>query len=162
MSNVVWISSETGWPPRGRTLGRGDRSLADAQLQSGDLDNRAFETRLDRMFGQSPPLSDNDAFAARIEQRLRRGWTFRRLLIGGLGVLGGVIGVAQMASSGVVGHVEGLSAQTNRLWSTDLHRITALHLPLPVAPFGGGVLWMAAFVAVVGLGFAITRVIEDL
>ena len=136
--------------------------MADAQLQSGDLDNRAFETRLDRMFGQSPPLSDNDAFAARIEQRLRRGWTFRRLLIGGLGVLGGVIGVAQMASSGVVGHVEGLSAQTNRLWSTDLHRITALHLPLPVAPFGGGVLWMAAFVAVVGLGFAITRVIEDL
>lgn len=136
--------------------------MADAQLQSGDLDNRAFETRLDRMFGQSPPLSDNDAFAARIEQRLRRGWTFRRLLIGGLGVLGGVIGVAQMASSGVIGHVEGLSAQTNRLWSTDLHRITALHLPLPVAPFGGGVLWMAAFVAVVGLGFAITRVIEDL
>ena len=96
-------------------------------------------------------MADGDAFATRVEERLRAGWTFRRWLIGGLGVLGGVIG-----------HVEGLSAQTSRLWNTDLHKLTALNLPLPVAPFGDGVLWMAAFVAVVGLGFAITRVIEDL
>ena len=114
------------------------------------------------MFTQAPAYGDGDAFAERVEQRLRRGWTFRRWLIGGLGVLGGVIGVAQMASSGVIGNVEGLSAQTSRLWSADLNKLTSLHLPLAVAPFGGGVLWMAAFVAVVGLGFAITRVIEDL
>ncbi len=114
------------------------------------------------MFTQAPPLADGDAFAARVEKRLSTGWTFRRLLIGGLGVLGGVVGVGQMASSGVIGHVEGLSAQTGRLWSADLSKLTSLHLPLSVAPFGGGALWMAAFVAVVGLGFAISRVIEDL
>jgi len=131
--------------------------LADPQF-----DGREFETRLDRLFTQSPPMADGDAFAERVEQRLRRGWTFRRVLIGGLGVLGGVIGVAQMAASGVIGHVEGLSAQTGRLWSADLNKLTSLHLPLAVAPLGAGVLWMAAFVAVVGLGFAITRVIEDL
>ena len=124
--------------------------------------HREFETRLDRLFTQAPTMADGDAFAARVEQRLRTGWTFRRFLIGGLGVLGGVIGVGQMASSGVIGHVEGLSAQTGRLWNADLHKLTSLNLPLSVAPFGDGVLWMAAFVAVVGIGFAITRVIEDL
>ena len=46
-------------------------------------------------------------------------------------------------------------------WNADLHRLAAFHLPIPVAPFGGGVLWVAAFVVIVGLGFAITRVIED-
>ena len=127
-----------------------------------EFSNLEFETRLDRLFTHAPPLADGDAFAARVERRLQRGWTFRRWLIGGLGVLGGVIGVAQMASSGVFGHVEGVSAQTSRLWNADLNKLTALHLPLAVAPFGAGALWMAAFVAVVGLGFAITRVIEDL
>jgi hypothetical protein len=114
------------------------------------------------MFTQAPPYADGDVFAAQVEQRLQRGWTLRRVLIGGLGVLGGVIGVWQMASSGVIGNIEGLSAQTGRLWNTDLHRVTAFHLPISVAPFGGGVLWVAAFAAIVGLGFAITRVIEDL
>ena len=107
-------------------------------------------------------MVDGDAFATRVEQRLSTGWTLRRIVIGGLGVLGGVIGIGQMASSGVISHVEGLSAQTNRLWNADLQKLAALNLPLSIAPFGDGVLWMVAFVAVIGIGFAITRLIEDL
>jgi hypothetical protein len=121
-----------------------------------------FEARLDRMFAQAPSYPDGDLFAAEVEARLQRGWTFRRTLIGGLGILGGVIGVAQLAGSGAIGHIEGLSAGANQAFSDKTQWISTLHLPLPVAPFGGEVVWVAAFVAIVGLGFAITRVIEDL
>ena len=46
------------------------------------------------MFAASPAMGDNDLFVLQVAHRLDRGWTFRRLLIGGLGVAGGVIGGA--------------------------------------------------------------------
>jgi len=53
---------------------------------------RNFEVELGRMFGEAPALPAADLFALRVDERLNRGWTLRRLVIGGMGVAGGVIG----------------------------------------------------------------------
>src|SRR5579859_7056298 len=97
MSNVVWISSARGSAPA--RMGRGASYMADLE----------FEGRLDRLFAEAPMLGDAEAFARRVQSRLDRSWTLRRLLIGGLGVFGGLIAVVQLAASGVIGRAQVLS-----------------------------------------------------
>ena len=61
----------------------------------------SFENRLLRMFDEPPAFADADRFAHDIEARLDRGWGLRQLMIGAFGVIGGVIGAAQMVGSGM-------------------------------------------------------------
>src|ERR1700693_4001787 len=105
MSNVVWISSGNGWPGRSRMTGRGAIIMAELE----------FEAKLDRMFAQAPHFPDAAIFALKVDHRLERGWTVRRTLIGGLALFGGLFGVAQVVSSGVLGRAEMLSAQSSKL-----------------------------------------------
>src|SRR5665213_3077861 len=93
MSNVVWINSGEGSRPTA-TANRG-RSMAEA----------SFEGRLERMFAEAPAMRDADLFTLQVVDRLDRGWTARRLLIGIMGAVGGVIGSAQILGSGVIGHI---------------------------------------------------------
>ena len=58
-----------------------------------DLD---FDMRLSRMFAEAPALPDGDAFAQRVEAKLERNWTMRRVLIGAAGLGGGLIVAGQM------------------------------------------------------------------
>src|ERR1700722_12434491 len=125
MSNVVWISSGNGWPGRSPTIRRGGTFMAELE----------FEARLDRLFAQAPNFPDAAIFALKVDHRLERGWTVRRTLIGGLGLIGGLFGVAQVVSSGVLGRAEMLSAQSSKLLSQNLHQFIPLHLSLLDLPF---------------------------
>jgi len=121
-----------------------------------------FEARLDRMFAQAPVFHDATIFALRVDHRLERGWTVRRTLIGGLGLVGGLFGVAQVVSSGVLSRAEMLSAQSSKLLSQNVHQFIPLHLPLLDLPFGREVLGMSAALAAIALVFALTRAIEEI
>jgi len=124
--------------------------------------DRGFEMELDRMFGEAPAFFDGDLFARRVEERLDRGWTFRQLLIGGLGIAGGLILGAQILGSGVAGRLGAVTARSNDLVAARLADLSALHILPAGLPVDGEAVWMAAGLAVVALGFAVTRAVRGL
>ena len=119
-----------------------------------------FERRLERLFGQAPELSDARAFAERVERRLDRSWTTRRWLIGTAGVVGGVIGASQLLMFNVLGRVESASEGSAKLVSVGLNQL-APQLEWLATSSSGGVVWALAL-AVVAMGFVLSRVIEEI
>jgi hypothetical protein len=67
----------------------GEMAMALAMAASGgrSVVDSSFEFALERMFAETPARPDADFFAARVLERLDRGWTARRLLIGSMGAL---------------------------------------------------------------------------
>jgi hypothetical protein len=123
-----------------------------------DLD---FERRLERMFGEAPDFSDAGAFAERVERRLNRGWQARRWVIGAAGVAGGVIGVSQLMMSNVFQQLKG-AEQSARAVSSGIGQIGHASDWLAALSGGGNVVWIAAGLAVLSMGFVLTRVIEEI
>lgn len=119
-----------------------------------------FERRLERLFSNAPELPDAAAFAQRVEQRLNRGWTARRWLLGAAGLAGGVIGASQLFVSNVFQRVES-AEQSARVLSQGLARVTPTS-DMVSALSGGYGLWIAIGVAVLAMAFAVARVIEEL
>jgi hypothetical protein len=119
-----------------------------------------FERRLERLFGDAPEMPDARAFAERIEQRLDRGWTARRWLISAAGVAGGVIGASQLLMSNVFQHVE-TAEQSARALGAGLSRVTPT-TDMVSALSGGYGVWIAVGLAVLTMGFAVSRVIEEI
>ncbi|HWA61807.1 MAG TPA: hypothetical protein VG939_10550 [Caulobacteraceae bacterium] len=122
---------------------------------------RDFEMALDRLFAEAPAFGDADLFALRVEDRLDRGWTFRRLLIGGLGMAGGLIGGGQILSTNLFGQLNAFTQHSSEV----LNRGLATVLP---EGFRGGVgisaevIWMSAALAAVAVGLAVTRLIREI
>jgi hypothetical protein len=121
-----------------------------------------FEARLDRLFAQAPVFPDATLFAIQVDHRLERGWNLRRMLIGGLGLIGGLFGVAQLVSLNIFSRAETLSAQSSKLLSQDVHQLIPLHLSFLDLPFGREVLGMSAVLAVIALVLGLTRAIEEI
>ena len=123
-----------------------------------------FERRLERLFAESPELPDASAFAERVERRLDAGWTARRWLIGAAGVVGGVIGASQLVMSNVVQRVETASDSARLLTSSfaGLNHLSSGADWVAAVSSGGGVVWIAAGLAVVMMGFVLTRVIGEI
>ena len=119
-----------------------------------------FERRLERLFSEVPELPDARAFAERVERRLDRGWTARRWLIGTAGLAGGVIGASQLLMSNLFQRVE-TAEQSARVLGQGLVRVTPTS-DMVSALSGGYGLWIAVGLAVVTLGFAVSRVIEEI
>ncbi|MFZ5718381.1 MAG: hypothetical protein ACOY5Y_02825 [Pseudomonadota bacterium] len=119
-----------------------------------------FERRLERLFGEAPELPDASAFAARFERRLDRGWTARRWLIGAAGVVGGVIGASQLFMANIFDRAEA-AEQSARMLGQGLARATPTSDMVSALSGGYGV-WIAVGLAVLTLGFAVSRVIEEL
>lgn len=119
-----------------------------------------FERRLERLFADAPEMPDADAFAARIERRLDRGWNLRRWLIGAAGLAGGVIGGSQLVFANVFDRME-TAEQSARVLGQGLARVTP-STDMVSALSGGYGLWIAVGLAVVTLGFAVSRVIEEI
>jgi hypothetical protein len=130
------------------------------------MSDKTFEMDLERQFAASPILPDADVFALRVTSRLDRGWTFRQLLIGGLGVIGGLIGAGQLLGSGLVARLETLSAQSDTLLKSGIATLPAARGLSTVLSVGSGldgqVLWMSAALGVVAVGLFITRAIREL
>jgi hypothetical protein len=119
-----------------------------------------FERRLERLFSEAPDFADAQAFAERIERRLDRGWTARRWLIGAAGLAGGLIGASQLMLFNVFQRVES-AEQSARALSLGLARATPSSDMLSVLSGGYGA-WIAGGLAVVAMGFAVSRVIEEI
>ncbi len=122
---------------------------------------RSFEHELSRLFAESPTLPDADLFAVRVDERLRRGWTFRRALIGGLGVAGGVVGGAQLLGGGLVDRFGAATAESGRLLTAKLIDVLEDSIMPQSFPLMNDVIWAAGLLAVVGVVFAVTRVMRE-
>ena len=124
--------------------------------------DRSFEMHLDRMFDQSPSFSDADLFAVRVNERLDRGWSLRRLLIGGLGTMGGLIGVYQVLGTGLVAHLQALIAGTDLVGAMNLKHLDVDQY-FPLALQGNGeVLAMSAVLAVTALALTLVRIVQEI
>jgi hypothetical protein len=120
-----------------------------------------FERRLERLFAESPELPDAGPFADRVERRLDAGWTARRWLIGAAGVVGGVIGASQLMVSNLFQRVEAASDSARLLSNSFSHISTGADWWSAVST-GGATVWAAAALAVVMMGFVLTRVIGEI
>ena len=120
-----------------------------------------FERRLERLFAEAPELPDAAAFAERVERRLDAGWTARRWLIGAAGVVGGIIGASQLMLSNVFQRVE-TAGDSARLLSSSINHISTGTDWMAAVSSGGAVVWAAAAMAVVMMGFVLTRVIGEI
>lgn len=120
-----------------------------------------FERRLERLFADAPELPDAAAFAGRVEGRLDRGWTMRRMLIGVAGVVGGAIGAGQLLTSNVFQQVESASQGSARAMS-GLSRVAPQVEWWSLVTSGGTMVWVASGLAIVAMGFVLSRVIEEI
>lgn len=115
-----------------------------------------FERRLERMFAQPSRLADGDAFAARFETRLARGWGVRRLLVGAAGALGGVIAATQLVSAELLGRLEGLSPSIETLPRLTMPQVLT-GAGLESGAMSQEVVWMTAAMLGLAAAFAATR-----
>ena len=119
-----------------------------------------FERRLERLFAEIPDFADAQAFADRIERRLNSGWTARRWLIGAAGLTGGVIGASQLVLSNLMQQVQS-AEQSARVLGQGLSRVTPSSDMVSALSGGYGV-WAAVGLAVLAMGFVVSRVIEEI
>jgi hypothetical protein len=119
-----------------------------------------FERRLERLFADTPELPDCRQFAERVERTLNRGWTARRWLIGAAGVVGGVVGASQLFASNLFQRVES-AEQSAKVITAGLQRVTP-STDMASALSGGFGVWLAVGLAVLSMGFALTRVFEEI
>ncbi|HEX3407338.1 MAG TPA: hypothetical protein VHS81_08890 [Caulobacteraceae bacterium] len=122
----------------------------------------SFEFRLQRMFAETPAAPDADLFTLRVLERLDRGWTTRRMLIGAMGALGGVIGAYEILGTGVTGQVAAYFGQANDF----LARHVAAGVSGALAPGGIYVdvqaIWLAGALAIVAAGFGLARLVREI
>lgn len=118
-----------------------------------------FERRLERFFAEAPELPDARAFAERVERRLDRGWNTRRWLIGAAGLAGGVIGASQLLVSNVFQQAEAAEQSVRALGQSVAKVGPATDMVSALS--GGYGLWVAGALAVVTMGFVLTRLIEE-
>ncbi|HXQ09633.1 MAG TPA: hypothetical protein VN805_01415 [Caulobacteraceae bacterium] len=122
---------------------------------------RNFGGELGRMFAEAPALADADLFALRVDERLSRGWTVRRLVIGGMGVAGGVIGGVQVLGGGLVERLGGAATDAGGQLTGKLADLVADNLMPQSFPLNAEVIWLAATVVAAVVAFAVTRVVRE-
>jgi hypothetical protein len=130
----------------------GGRSVADT----------SFEFALERMFAETPARPDADIFAARVLERLDRGWTARRLLIGSMGVLGGLIGAYQVLGAGALTELQAAATRSNDYFAQHIsHDVVGAIAPASFV-LDGQAIWMAAALALVAAGFGLARLVREI
>ena len=117
---------------------------------------------LERLFAEAPVFGDSDLFALAVSERLNRGWSLRQLFIGGLGMLGGLIGGAQVLASGLVTRLDAITTYSRGLLTSRLPSIVPSHILPGFGTAGGEVVWMAGALAAVAVGLALTRVVREI
>ena len=123
-----------------------------------DLD---FESHLERLFAEAPAFPDADRFAARVEARLDRAWTVRRLMIGTFGLVGGVIAASEMLGGRVFDRLHMVSSQSLQNAYHSVDAFAPQWRALSHIPYSGEILWMAAGLAALGLAMLANRSMEE-
>ncbi len=120
----------------------------------------AFEFRLERMFAAAPAMADGELFTAQVMDRVGRGWNLRRLLIGGMGAVGGLVGALQVVGAGGAQHLIALGAQSNAFVSRQLSAV----VPADLGGIGLDVqtLVMIGALAIVAAAFGLARLIREI
>ena len=121
-----------------------------------------FDGRLERLFAQPPRVADPEGFARRLEERLEREWTLRRLLIGAAGVVGAVVTLSQTLGSEMVAHVVAVVGPAG----TELSRsASSFRLETVLSEqmlWSGEAMWTVAVLAGLAAAFVATRWAEAL
>jgi hypothetical protein len=99
-------------------------------------------------------------------EKLDRGWQFRRLFIGGLGLAGGLIGAGQMLRFGLLSRIEDFTEQSDALVRFGLARLPAVRgaadLLSTSSSIDGQLLWMSGALAALAIGLFVTRAIREI
>jgi hypothetical protein len=120
-----------------------------------------FERELNRMFGEAPEFGDGHLFALKVDEKLQRGWTVRRLVIGGLGLVGGAVGGVQLLGGGLVARLGDATSQSGKLVTGKVIDLVQASIMPQSLPPDVGMFWIAGTFAVVAIGFAVTRVMRE-
>jgi hypothetical protein len=135
---------------------------AAAAASGGRSVSDSFEFAVERMFAETPARPDADIFAARVLERLDRGWTARRLLIGGMGALGGLVGAYQVLGASALQQLQEVASRSNDFVSQHLSQDVAGAIAPAGLPLGGQALWMAAALALVAAGLGLARLVREI
>ncbi|WP_269716814.1 hypothetical protein [Caulobacter sp. NIBR2454] len=121
-----------------------------------------FETRLDRMFADTPVFEDREAFARQVVNRLERGWSMRQWAIGVAGFIGGLTGVWQLVRSGLLVRAEDIPSEPMKLLSHRVMEASRAGLEFSSVPVGGEVMWAAVGLSVLAVTFVAMRAVGEL
>jgi hypothetical protein len=121
----------------------------------------SFEFALERMFAETPGRPDADIFAARVLEKLDRGWTARRLLIGSMGALGGLVGAYQILGAGALQQLQAAATRSNDFAQHLTPDVGGVATPAGLVLGGDGIL-MAAALALVAAGFWLARLMREI
>jgi hypothetical protein len=128
--------------------------------------DKSFEADLERRFADTPAFPDADLFAARVGVVLERGWGVRRLLIGGLGLVGGLIGGIQILRLDVLERIGSLQTPAQSLVATSLAHFPKARALADIVASGSSldveVLWMSGGLAILAVGLFVTRTFKDI
>jgi len=120
-----------------------------------------FEAQLTRLYSETPSFPDAELFAAQVGASLDRGWAMRRVLIGGAGVLAGLIAAFQIVTTRFSAELQTLSHNGTRDLNADIDMAMSKLTQITSTPASVEALWLAAGLALLALGFAVTRMMED-
>jgi len=121
-----------------------------------------FERRLERDFALAASFPDDVVFCRSVDARLNQDWVLRRWLIGAAGVTGGVIGASQLLMNNFIHRVEALSQGSSKVLEAGFSQLRPGVTLLGLVSSDVLVAWVAAGLAVVAIGFVLTRVIEEI
>ena len=117
-----------------------------------------FDARLERLYVQPPRLSDSNAFARRVEDRLEREWSLRRGLILVAGVVGAGVALSQLAGSEIYQRVSAMAEPALRVAGQGLGAFAPSELAMQLPILGSGeALWTLAAAGGLIAAFAATR-----
>lgn len=120
-----------------------------------------FEAQLTRLYSEPPAFPDAELFTARIAASLDRGWALRRVLIGGAGVVAGLIAAFQIVTTRFSAEIKALSVSGTRDLNADVGMALDRFNQVVSTPASVEALWLAAGLALLALGFAVTRAMEE-
>lgn len=120
-----------------------------------------FEAQLTRLYNEPPAFPDAELFAAQVAAKLDRGWALRRILIGGAGIAAGVIAAAQLITTRFSADLQALSRDGTRDLNADIGVALDKLNQVVSTPASLEALWLAAGLALLALGFAVTRAMEE-
>ena len=119
-----------------------------------------FESQLSRLYGQAPVFRDAELFAQQVTERLDRGWALRRVVIGSTGVVAGLAAAVQLVGSRFSEEFSSLSRDGVQKLDLGVDQLT--HRYDQLFTMGGSeTLWIAAILAALALGFAVTRLMDE-
>lgn len=121
-----------------------------------------FEAQLTRMFAEAPSFPDAALFNAEVAAKLDRGWAMRRMFIGAAGVAAGLFAAFQILSSRFSSEVTHLSRNGGYALESEISQGVAKFNAMLTTPSSAEAIWLAAGLAVIALGFAVTRAVEEL